>query len=1004
MDWLRRKTNDTAEPAAAGRLAGLEADSVNGLESDAFRIGSGLWDKLSQQRRTSARPGSWRQGLMEWVMADPAFKVQMFRLVDVFPTLKDPELAHRVLTDYLTQPGVHPPTAIGYGVRAGGLAKRALLKAVGSQIEAMARSFIAGRDAASALPRLGEWWEAGMGFSLDLLGETCVSDAEAEAYQHRYLDLADRLPQATAAWPDAPGLMKDHLGPIPRCNVSIKVSALSARINEADFDGSVDRLFHAVRPILDAAAARGVFINFDMEHHALKDLTLALFMRCCESIDFDAGIALQAYLRCAEDDAERLINWSKSVGRQVTVRLIKGAYWDQETIHAEQMGWPVPVWSRKRDTDACFERIAQRLLRSTPRSADESGVKLALGSHNLRSIAWAKAVLRAEGLPPSALEYQMLEGMAGDLKRALVENGDRVRVYAPVGELIPGMAYLVRRLLENTSNESWLLSSRGARPSPESLLASPHDHPEDASEDPGIVLIRNAPERHQLSEAQAGVGDGRPFMNEPWRDFSDAAQRQAFALAIQRSEPPEVPHDGTEADAADAVSLAVEASGPWSDADARGRAQRLNAAADAIAAQRDALAGLIIREAGKTWREADADVCEAIDFCRFYSREAVGLFEPQRLGAYIGELNHHWHQPVGVAAVISPWNFPLAICAGMTSAALACGNTVIVKPAEQTPGVALRMCEIFWDAGVPHEALQLLPGVGHIVGAALVRDPRVGVVAFTGSREVGFDISAAAGEVREGQHHLKRLVCEMGGKNAIIVDETADLDEAVLGVRQSAFSYAGQKCSACSRVIVVGSTFDSFQKRFIDATASLTIGDPMDPGTDVGPLIDTEAFEKVMRCVEHGKTEASLAYAGSVPTGLAKRVGKPYAPPHVFADVQPDHRLANEEIFGPVLAVMRAADFRDALKIANQTPYRLTGGVYSRTPSHLEEARRRFRVGNLYLNRGCTGALVGRQPFGGFGHSGGGAKAGGREYLLHFVHPRACTENTMRRGFAPGLD
>jgi RHH-type proline utilization regulon transcriptional repressor/proline dehydrogenase/delta 1-pyrroline-5-carboxylate dehydrogenase len=419
--------------------------------------------------------------------------------------------------------------------------------------------------------------------------------------------------------------------------------------------------------------------------------------------------------------------------------------------------------------------------------------------------------------------------------------------------------------------------------------------------------------------------------------------------------------------------------------------------------RRDELAGIVIRENGKDWRNADADVTEAIDFCEYYARMAPALFAPERLGQFIGELDEHFYQPRGVAVVISPWNFPLAICTGMTTAALVTGNTVIVKPAEQTPGIAQVMCDILWRAGAPREVLQFLPGVGETVGAALVRDPRTAIIAFTGSKAVGLDIIQAAGVTPAEQPFVKKVICEMGGKNAIIVDASADLDEAVLGARSSAFGFQGQKCSACSRAIVVDTAHDPFLARLVESTRSLVIGDPMEPGTDIGPVIDAEAEAKIRSYIEIGRQEATLALAMDVPAGLAERVGKPYVGPHIFRDVKPEHRLANEEIFGPVLSVIRVRDFDEALSLANATTYKLTGGVYSRKPSHLEQARREYRVGNLYLNRGCTGALVGRQPFGGFGMSGIGSKAGGKDYLLQFVEPRAVCENTMRRGFAPGL-
>jgi RHH-type proline utilization regulon transcriptional repressor/proline dehydrogenase/delta 1-pyrroline-5-carboxylate dehydrogenase len=412
----------------------------------------------------------------------------------------------------------------------------------------------------------------------------------------------------------------------------------------------------------------------------------------------------------------------------------------------------------------------------------------------------------------------------------------------------------------------------------------------------------------------------------------------------------------------------------------------------------------MIREAGKTWAEADADVCEAIDFCEFYAREAVPLFSPRRLGRFTGEHDETVYQPRGVCAVISPWNFPLAICCGMTVAALVAGNTVVVKPAEQTPRIAKALCEILWSAGAPRDVLHFLPGPGGMLGAALVRDPRVATIAFTGSKAVGLDILAAAGKTGDDQHFVKRVVCEMGGKNAIIVDASADLDEAVLGTRHSAFGFAGQKCSAASRVIVVESCYDRFLHRLVEATKALNVGDPALPGTDVGPVIDAAAKSKILEYIEIGRQEGTLALAMPVPDGLEERTGRAFVGPHIFAGITLSNRLANDEIFGPVIAVMKARDFDEALAIANGTRYKLTGGVYSRRPSHLDRAKREFRVGNLYLNRGITGALVGRHPFGGLGLSGVGSKAGGSDYLLQFVEPRAIAENTMRRGFAPDVE
>lgn len=978
----------------------------------------------------------YSDALMDWSMKDPNFKVQMFRFVDCYPQLKTPEQVFDHLNDYLSQPGVTVPGVISTALKAGGLMKGLAAGQIGKQITGMASRFIAGTDAKSALPGLKKMWDDGIAFSVDLLGETCVSDLEADHFCTKYLDLIENLPGAVATWGGQPRLESDHLGVIPRVNVSIKISALSARVDPIDTEGSIRELIKRLVPILEVAHAKGVFVNFDMEHHQFKDLTLELFRRCCEKVPFEAGLAMQAYLKSGVEDAKAMCEWAVRAKRLVTVRLVKGAYWDAETIKSEMHGWPCPVWPVKWQTDACFEAMTDVFLDACPKQAGGGGVKLALGSHNARSIGAALSALEKRGLPRNALELQMLHGMADQLKYAAAEMDLRIREYVPVGDMIPGMAYLVRRLLENTSNESWLKAGFLDNADPAALLARPGSTPGAAPTD----LLAVAPERHALSPAVPGVGDGRAFVTEPMRDFCHTETRDAFAKAVAAARVPVIANDRTVEQASEMVKRASAAFPAWRDTDPVKRAEVLTRAADLMRARRDELSGIMIKEAGKTWREADADTCEAIDFCDYYARAAVPLFVRERLGKFIGELDEQFHQPKGVAVVISPWNFPLAICCGMTVAALVTGNTVIVKPAEQTPGIAKVMHDILLEAmrgvfGGPvlrtgssscdlSDIVHFCPAPGETVGAALVRDPRVALIAFTGSRDVGLDIYTAASPgspftnpaLRSSPPaHLKHVICEMGGKNALIIDTSADWDEAVIAARQSAFGFQGQKCSACSRLIVVdpegpsGPAITGFRERLVEATKALVIGDPTRPGTDVGPVIDAEAAAKINGFIERAKSPTSglqslslpLPESSGVPSTVASTLQ--YVSPHIFWTVPEDHELAREEIFGPVLAIMHAKDFDDALRIANSLPYKLTGGVFTRKPANLEKAKREFRVGNLYLNRGITGALVARQPFGGFAMSGGGSKAGGKDYLLHFVDPRLTCENTLRRGFAPEL-
>jgi len=991
FDWLNPLHQDRPQSSQ-------DAATRSPFEKRLFDIGSELIDRARSHEKGLLSAAFWSDRLMAWAMKDVAFKVQLFRFVDTYPTLHDPESVRNVLDEYLSQPDVTLPTGLSAGLATLGALGNTQTKTIQSQIESMASKFIAGRDITNALPKLEKRWQQGIATSIDLLGEACISTEEAAQYRRRYEELIRELGTRTAQWDDQPVAQTDHLGDIPRGNVSIKISSLATKTDPADFDRTVDVLTDAIAPLLQMAQQHNVFVNFDMEHHALKDLTLSLFERCCQEYDFHAGLALQAYLRSGPADAQRLIDFAKYADRKFTVRLVKGAYWDYEIAHAEQMGWPIPVWTHKADTDACFERMTKMLLAATPREQGHGGTCLALGSHNARSIAAAKAHLEELDLPINAIELQMLYGMADPLKTAAAEMGFRLREYVPVGELIPGMAYLVRRLLENTSNESWLRAGFSNDAPLDELLACPDETALPEADAPG-----RSPDRHKLTISVKEIADGEPFLTEPPRDFSDATQRETFAEAISNAsiEPVEITSDVSAA--RDAVTAATESFIDWRQTTVIDRARMLEKAADLMREQRDHLAGQIIRESGKTWQQADGDVCEAIDFLSFYARAAVDVMQPRQNGWYVAELNQTWREPRGVGIVISPWNFPLAICTGMTAAMLVTGNCAIVKPAEQTPAIAKRMCELLWQAGVPAGALQYLPGEGETVGAALVNDPRTALVAFTGSKQVGLQLIRQTGDSNDQQAQVKKIVCEMGGKNAIIVDDTADLDEAVVGVRDSAFIYAGQKCSACSRVIVHQSIYAQFINRLGNTTKSLVIGDPLDPTTDIGPVIDEHARQKIENYLELARSEANVILQMQPPANAFDSSGKPFVGPVICVDVEPNHRIANEEVFGPVLCVMKAESFEQALEIANTPTFKLTGGVYSRTPSHLEMARHQFKVGNLYLNRGITGALVGRQPFGGFGMSGLGEQAGCADYLKQFTVARTVCENTVRRGFAPEL-
>ena len=446
------------------------------------------------------------------------------------------------------------------------------------------------------------------------------------------------------------------------------------------------------------------------------------------------------------------------------------------------------------------------------------------------------------------------------------------------------------------------------------------------------------------------------------------------------------------ADAAAAVAAATAAVPAWAARSADERAAILVRAAALLRERRLELAALAVRECAKPWPEADADVCEAIDFLEYYAREAVTLAAGAPLIQMPGELNTLRYAPRGVCAVIAPWNFPLAIPLGMTAAALATGNTVVLKPAEQAPGCAGELVRALHEAGVPGGALGLLPGEGE-AGAALVRDPGVHTIAFTGSGAVGMDIIAAAAQPVPGQHHLKRVVAEMGGKNCVIVDSDADLDDAVPAIVRSAFVYAGQKCSAASRVLVHETIADGLLERIAGAVDVLVVGQAETLGTEVPPVIEREAQDRLARYA---------AIAGREGRIVARRDGVPgtgwFSPPTVVTGLPGGSAVLAEEIFGPLLAVEPVRDVDHACEIVDGLPYALTGGLFARNPRTVAAVTARSPVGNLYVNRAITGAMVARQPFGGNRLSGTGTKAGGPGYLLQFVEPHVVTENTMRHG------
>jgi len=1002
------------------------------LEKLTRAYGSDLFARMEGRGPITFSRRWWDDRLMDWTMGDEALKLQLFRFVDVLPLLNTPETISRHLREYFEEAGARLPVWARLGLRwlpREGPAARAVAWAARVNAMRLARRFIAGSNVAEALAAVADLRRRRLAFTVDLLGEATITEAEAVQKQQEYIKLIEGLSAAVNSWQPIPLIDQDNLGPLPRVNMSIKLSTLYSQFDPIDPEGTSRIVRARLRPILNAARRHGAFIHFDMEQYAFKDVTLRIFREILEEDDFrdwqDTGIALQAYLHDCERDLLELAAWARQRGRPVWVRLIKGAYWDYETVKAAQEGWPVPVFIQKWETDANYEKLTRLLLEN------HDVLRPAFGSHNVRSLAYALACAREMGLPENSFEAQMLYGMAEPEKDALTAMGVRVRVYTPYGELLPGMAYLVRRLLENTANDSFLRASFTEHVPEEQLLMNPLE--KSVVRSPWSVAAEPGADGHaqdtKIPATDYGLRTTDSFRNEPLADFTTEEARQAMQSALRAvraefgrtyspiigkaavctaaaidSVNPSHTHEivgrcgrATVAQAQDAIAAAWGAFPAWRNTDPAARADYLVRAAEIMRRRRFELAAWEVYECGKPWREADADVAETIDYCEYYAREMRRLATPRRLHIP-GEENEYFYEPRGVTIVIAPWNFPLAILCGMTTAALVTGNTVVMKPAEQSAVIGAKLMEVFQEAGFPGGVVNYLPGVGEEIGPTLVEHPDVAMIAFTGSRGVGLLLNREAAEHRPGQDHIKRVIAEMGGKNAIIVDDDADLDEAVTGVAGSAFGYQGQKCSACSRAIVLEPIYEAFLQRLVEATRSMKIAPAEDPGCGIGPVIDAEARQRILDYIGKGKQESRLVHAGEV-GGLAEEgyfIGS-----HIFADVAPTAVIAQEEIFGPVLAVIKVRDLDEALAVANGTSYALTGGLYSRSPANIRRVKCEFRVGNLYINRKITGALVERQPFGGFKMSGIGSKAGGPDYLLQFVLPRAITENTMRRGFAP---
>ena len=822
--------------------------------------------------------------------------------------------------------------------------------AVRQAMRILASQFVIGETIAEAVTR-GRAYED-YRFSYDMLGEAARTAEDAARYFDAYTNAIRGTPAGDG--------------------VSVKLSALHPRFEEAKRARVFAELVPRLTLLARTAADCGVDITIDAEESERLELTLDLFDDL--SRGHAIGIAVQAY----QKRAAAVCEWLVGLRRRISVRLVKGAYWDGEIKRAQQLGMPdYPVFTRKAATDVSYVACARRLL-SAP-----AGLYPAFATHNCRTVA---TILELAGDRP--FEFQKLFGMGDALYDVLLrEQAVACRIYAPVGSFTDLLPYLVRRLLENGANTSFVHQIADPAVPLEALVADPVEAlPEPYSPDPRIPLPRNLyPDRLNslgLDLARRDVLDSlqASIRSDAERERRSDAERGRSG-AVETTTPQELEFS---------IARAEAAFPSWTRVSAAERSAVLERAAAKMEQRMAELASLIVREGGRTYADAVSEVREAADFCRYYALQARQHFDrPLLLSGPAGEKNELRLHGRGVFACIAPWNFPLAIFAGQVAAALAAGNAVIAKPAEQTPRTGFRAVEILLQAGVPADVLSCVIGDGETVGAPLVADPRIAGVAFTGSDETARRINAALA-ARPGP--IATLIAETGGVNAMLVDASALPEQVVDDVLVSAFQSAGQRCSAQRILFVDEGCAPRVLRLLAGALAELKVGDPAESDTDIGPVIDAPAREALVRHIERLRASARLIGEARAPAS-----GNYVAP---VAFELPLAALPKTEVFGPILHVclFRRSDLASVLQWIRDTGYGLTLGIHSRIQSFVDSVVREARIGNIYVNRSMIGAVVGVQPFGGEGLSGTGPKAGGPHYLFRFATERTLTVNTAAVG------
>ncbi len=856
-------------------------------------------------------------------------------------------------------------------------------------VKMMAKRFIAGESINTCHETLRSLRVSKREATLDQLGELVVSAKEADDYFEKVLQLIHGLKQ------HIPRGEKNKAG-ILNAHVSIKVSALSHDFRPEAFEATFAKVAPRLRRILLEAHREQVFINIDAEHYHYRDLVLKIYgkvlLETPELKDYtQTGIVVQAYLRDGASHLQDVIELARKRNIRMPIRLVKGAYWDAETIEGEAHQFIPPQFLNKEESDLHFRQLCYLSLKH------HEFIQLAIGSHNLQDHSFVESIRELRFPQAPVIEHQCLHMTYEALSHGLARMGWPTRNYMPIGNLLVGMAYLVRRIMENSSQVGVLSIMRSHQKA--SGLISPVEIHMNKKKDGKLqfdsFICQLKSDFTPARPLKLYVSEERSAFESEIKKLSDefnSRQSQLSAAGGRKiicSSRPElilgVIQDNSNADAVKAVEETQNAlSESWWSKSSHTlyRVSILLKAADLMLLRRNQLAALMMYEAGKTMTEALADVDEAIDFINFYSREEINL-----------HLTGKKYTNRGVISVIAPWNFPLAIPCGMTVAPLVAGNAVILKPAEQTPLIAIELYKLLTEAGVPKEIFRLIFGNGEVVGAPLVLHQKTAGVVFTGSKSVGTWIykNAAKDLVHHYYHQIpmqKKIITEMGGKNAIIVTNNCELDETISGILYAAFGHAGQKCSAASRVIVHREVKEALVNRLIGAIKDLKVGESLDPSTSVNPLISLADQERVRAAVESAKDEA-IRTKGRIliDRSFEKLPGFCVGPALIEVPSWQARRKdswAQKEIFGPVIHITEYDSLIEAVELFNGTEYALTGGIYSQSQDDIDFLVRFLRAGNLYVNRPNTGARVAIEPFGGFKMSGTGPKAGGHEYLKEF--------------------